>query len=140
MKKIYLSKEQVAIVDDDVYRYLIAYKWSAQWSNSSHSFYAIRGYQDWNGKYNRVLMHRSILEYHGYDLTDLEVHHKNEDSLDNRLDNLVVLTKAQHIKLHRDMYRLAKETALKDIEEYFYTTPYELGVKRLVQCVFYRKR
>ena len=139
MKTIRLTKGQVTQVDDDIYWYLITHKWSAQWSSSSHSFYSVRGYRDENGKYNRIPMHRVILEYHGHDLTGLEVHHKNGDTLDNRSCNLVVLTKSQHKRIHSDIYRLAKETALKDIEEYFYKTPYELGVKRLVRRVFYGK-
>lgn len=43
-----------------------------------------------------VLMCHSFFEYK----EGLDVHHKNFDKLDNRLDNLVYLTHAEHTRIH----------------------------------------
>lgn len=43
------------------------------------------------------------------------VHHINEDPLDNRIENLLVMTKAQHKSLHMRMRRLSQEDAITDV-------------------------
>lgn len=50
-----------------------------------------------------VRLHRAIMEYHiGRYLTPTEiVHHKNGDIHDNRLENLEVITRSDHIKFHK---------------------------------------
>lgn len=53
-----------------------------------------------NGK--KVREHRWLMEQHiGRPLTaDEEVHHINHDPLDNRMENLQLVTRAAHIALH----------------------------------------
>lgn len=48
------------------------------------------------------LLHRLIVEKHlGRKLKKTEiVHHKNENQLDNRIENLEVMTRAEHIRHH----------------------------------------
>lgn len=53
-------------------------------------------------KSKRVLLHRYIVEqFIGRQLTKKEiVHHVNSNCLDNRIENLQVMTQSEHIKLH----------------------------------------
>lgn len=56
-----------------------------------------------NGKY--ILEHRYVIEQHigrKLDMHNEQVHHINRDKLDNRLENLVVLTPSEHSNLHWD--------------------------------------
>lgn len=50
--------------------------------------------------------HRYLMEqYLGRELAEDEVvHHKNGNKLDNRIENLEVMTKAEHAKLHNQIY------------------------------------
>lgn len=50
-----------------------------------------------------VLEHRVVMEIHigRFLLQDEIVHHKNGDKKDNRIENLVIVTRAEHINLHR---------------------------------------
>ncbi len=59
----------------------------------------------WNGTYMMLdgkLLHRSTWEAeHGAIPDGHYIHHVNGDRLDNRLDNLSLITSADHCKLHR---------------------------------------
>lgn len=93
MKEIKLTQGKIAIVDDADFEWLNQWKWYAYWSR--HYWYAIRTDCSFQEK-RTVRMHRAILEYHGFDLTGLDVDHINHDGLDNRLINLRPATRNQN--------------------------------------------
>lgn len=57
------------------------------------------------GALNYKAEYRLVMEKHiGRELRPLEiVHHINEDPLDNRIENLQLVTRAEHINLHRPL-------------------------------------
>jgi hypothetical protein len=59
-------------------------------------------------------VHRLAMEEHlGVKLgRDVVVHHENEDKLDNRIENLKVLTHAEHARLHNEKHPRVKPCAV----------------------------
>ena len=88
MKEIKLHNGMLAIVDDEDYEYCNQFKWYAV--KSRNTFYAGRAPLDGNKKL--ILMHREILGVHG----NLQVDHRNYNSLDNRKENMRVCTPQQN--------------------------------------------
>lgn len=88
-----LTQDQFALVDAKHYDALAAHKWSAWWSSSTLSFYAIRNSSTINGKRHIIRMHREVLglkygdPHHG--------DHVNHDTLNNTEDNLRIATRSQ---------------------------------------------
>lgn len=90
MKSIPLTKNQFAIVDDQDYEYLIQWKWYATMGNAG--YYAKRASRK-SGKQFDVLMARVIL---GVTDSKIFVDHKNQNTLDNRRENLRICSNAQN--------------------------------------------
>jgi hypothetical protein len=98
MKQFPLTKNKFATVDDDFYDYLVSLR---------RNFYFSQ--QDENGKgYAKSdelgRMHRLVMEFHCIDIpSGMDVDHINGDRLDNRFENLQVVTRAQNLlKKDRD--------------------------------------
>lgn len=92
MREIPLTRNRVAILSDQDYPAVASYKWCA--TEAYGHFYAVR---EANGM--RVYMHREVAGAP----TGLFVHHMNGNTLDNRRDNLAVLTNAEHVTLHHKL-------------------------------------
>lgn len=71
--------------------------WKGGWVQDGYKFIIVDG--------RTVAEHRHMMEqYLGRELDRYNevVHHKNGDRLDNRLENLEVLTRSEHMKVHRE--------------------------------------
>lgn len=87
MKKISLTNSpQKVLVDDEDYKWLSAWKWCTDTNPINRNNYALRT----SG--GTVSMHRLIMGQP----KGMEVDHINHDTLDNRKENLRVVTTAQN--------------------------------------------
>jgi hypothetical protein len=87
MKRIQLTKNKFAVVDDFDFEELSKYSWCAS-DSGNNKFYA---HKKSNSK--TVLMHRLILNIND---KNVEVDHINHNTLDNRRCNLRVCSRAQN--------------------------------------------
>ncbi len=109
MKYINLTQNQEAMIDDEDYQFVSQNKWCA--NKIKNNYYAIRTViiRRQNKKENikkkqlRIYMHTLILENKLERILkpNEEVHHINENGLDNRRENLMVVTRSQHKMLAR---------------------------------------
>jgi len=90
MKKIKLTNNKVALVDDGDYNVLNKYKWSAV--KHCKTFYAERNSKSKDGKWKTVRMPVVILKIP----KGKEVDHRNGNGLDNQRKNLRVCTRSQN--------------------------------------------
>ena len=89
MKKIPISDDAFALVDDKDYPYLIQFRWYIQ--KQRHRYYARRRKRI-DGRTREIRMHRVIAKARPGE----EVDHVNGDGLDNRKCNLRIATAAQN--------------------------------------------
>ena len=89
MKRIELTQGKFALVDDEDYADLMTHHWCI--SNCSNTCYAIRGTSA-GGKHKSILMHREIMR----PPPGLIVDHTNGNGLDNRKQNLRLVTESQN--------------------------------------------
>ncbi|MFA5377659.1 MAG: HNH endonuclease [Dehalococcoidia bacterium] len=94
MKKIPLTQNQEALVDDADFEWLMRWKWHAAWSKCTKSFYAKRTMGPANGGPATIAMHRQILGLERGDKRQGD--HKNHDTLDNRRENIRIVTDQQN--------------------------------------------
>ena len=90
MKRISLTQGQFAIVDDADFKRLSLHKWYAD--KTPRGFVAVRNSPTVNGKRTRIYMHRVVMDAP----SDMQVDHRNHDTLYNRRENLRVCTNSQN--------------------------------------------
>jgi len=93
MKRIKLSNGRFTIVDDEDFLWLSQFHWytnSGKWN-----LYANREVMT-EGKTSCFLMHREIMMHHGYKIEGFYVDHINHNGLDNRKENLRMVTASQN--------------------------------------------
>jgi hypothetical protein len=103
MKKIPLSQERYAIVDDEDFDRVSQYKWSYIGG------YAKRAGMREDGRRRLYPLHRFIMNLPPE--SSLMVDHINFDRLDNRKENLRICTKGQNNYNHGPKDRLGKSTS-----------------------------
>lgn len=95
MKEIRLSNDKVVLVDDEDYEDLQRFSWFEHTDDTRTTSYAIRNYTRRNDDRVRgsEKMHRRIMK-----VTDPEIHidHINGCGLDNRKNNLRIVTRSQN--------------------------------------------
>jgi hypothetical protein len=89
LKTIPLTKGQIAIIDDEDYERISAFKWCCAYGRET--FYGKRAY-GFQSEHITVLLHRFILNAP----KDMQVDHINGDGLDNRRANLRICTHADN--------------------------------------------
>lgn len=100
MKIIKLTRGYETVVDDEDYDWLSKYNWNASWRGAAYYAYRPRLNSDGPGP-STIAMHRTIMKTPD----GLFVDHINENTLDNRKENLRNCTRAQnyhHRKKRRD--------------------------------------
>lgn len=95
-REIWLSKGQIALVDECDFNVLSQWKWSAQWNTFTKTYYAARTVRSQDGKSTSLMMHRFIM---GLAIGDpiLVDHIEPSGTLDNRRSNLRLATHKQNI-------------------------------------------
>ena len=113
MKRVRLSGKhafgpnQWTLVDDEHYEELSKYKWKAKPNGGCNNFYAVRNVKNKDGVCSLLRMHRVVLGYEG----NLDVDHINKNSLDNRRDNLRVVSQSinlQNMKIIEKLFQCKK--------------------------------
>jgi HNH endonuclease len=85
--EIQLSKDQIALIDDEDFALISEFNWRAQ-QNQDGRWYAMA----WNSYPNFLLMHRYVMAANDGEWID----HRNGNGLDNRKENLRVCTPSEN--------------------------------------------
>jgi hypothetical protein len=99
MRQIRLSKGLYALVDGDDFWWLMQWTWCASHESRGSKWYAIR-FEIIDGKRTKIRMHRAIIERHHKLKVPVGhvVDHVNHNSLDNRKQNLEVITQTENMR------------------------------------------
>jgi len=91
MKRIPLTQNQYALVDDEDYDYLMQWKWYAN-KDRGGCYYGVRNIVRPDGKRGRQLLHRLIMG----NPVGMVVDHANRNTLDDTKGNLRICTTAEN--------------------------------------------
>jgi hypothetical protein len=99
--EIPLTKGLVAKVDDADYERLSRHKWTASRESRGTKVYAIRWakrHERVGSKRHKIRMHHEVLYLTPALLDGHVIDHRNHDSLDNRRENLEVVTQTENMR------------------------------------------
>lgn len=102
MKLIPLTQGKFAMVDDEDFEMLSAFKWYAYKKKKDHTFYAMRKSRAYGPKQKTIYMHRFLL---GIIEIPIVADHKNGDGLDNQRKNLRLCSDSQNQMNRRKMMK-----------------------------------
>lgn len=97
MAKIKLTKGLWALVDDEDFERVSAFKWCASLESRGTKHYAIRWIKI-DGKPVKVRMHRFVMDQPPGMVDGKVVDHLNDDGLDNRKSNLEIITQEENMR------------------------------------------
>jgi hypothetical protein len=97
MKEIKLTKDKVALVDDEDFEYLSQYKWYA--FAAGNTFYAAHKIYYENGEKATILLHNAII---GISSNGFECDHIDGNGLNNKRSNLRLVTHRQNMQNRHD--------------------------------------
>lgn len=98
MKEIKLTKGYVALVSDEDFERVNAFKWCASIESRGTKVYAIRRKMI-NGKRVKIRMSHFVLDVPPGTLPlGTVIDHKNHDGLDNRRENLEIISQTENMR------------------------------------------
>ena len=104
--KYAIGKYANAVVDDEDFADIFMYSWKAKPNENGTHVYAVRNIILPNGRNKMLRMHRVILgtPYDGY----LDIDHINRNTMDNRRENLRLVTRSVNIRNTTDSIKLSR--------------------------------
>lgn len=130
-KIIQLTQQQFAIVNDDIYYYLMQWKYHATYDSHTKGFRAARYVGKLDGKQVYTSMHRDVWEYYNGSIpSNYDCCHINRKALDNRINNLkIVPTGHSHsVQIYRKCAVSKSSSYIKDNISYIALTNNEYAI------------
>jgi hypothetical protein len=94
-----LTKGYETIIDIDMLPVLGAYNWYASFRGEGQEYPYVKRMMGPRGESKTIWLHREVLRLHGIDVPKgMVTDHINRDPLDNRFENLRVITNAMNVR------------------------------------------